>query len=441
MKVKKMNNKTNQNNYNNNQNTPKDAAEPNQLERICTAASTLIKWLVCSTLSGLLIGGIGAFFAIALGWVTSFRLEHTWILFLLPLGGLIIVALYQLAGVNKSKGTNLVISAIHSNEDVPIYVAPLIIISTLITHLFGGSAGREGAALQVGGSIGNFFARILKFDDKDTRIMIMCSMSACFAALFGTPIAAAIFSMEVISVGIMYYAALVPCVLSALIADGVARVFGVTHTLYTVGDVPVLSFLSGGKIILLGIIFAVTSIFFCIGLHKASELYNKFFSNNYVKITVAGILVIALRFIVQTPAYLGAGTDIIAASFLSSCAWYVFLLKIIFTAITLGGGYKGGEIVPALFVGATLGSFLSPIIGLPIGLCAACGMVSIFCGATNCPLTSLLMSIELFGIDTVKYCLISIAISYLLSGYYSLYHSQRIVYSKYKTMYINRSSH
>lgn len=411
------------------------------LERLQLAAKTLLKWLSCSLLTGLAVGVVGTLFSIALSYVTSFRMTHSWILFLLPLAGLIIVFIYHLAGVEKSQGTNLVINAIHSNEEVPIYVAPLIIISTIITHLFGGSAGREGAALQVGGSIGNFFGKVLKFDGKDTRIMIMCGMSACFSALFGTPLAAAVFSMEVISVGVMYYAALVPCVLSALIAEGVAKYFGIAHELYAVGEIPELSFISGSKIIILGIIFAIVSILFCMGLHKTSELYNKLFSNSYIKIFAAGLIVIALRYIFQTTDYLGAGTSVIEASFLSSCAWYVFILKIVFTAATLGGGFKGGEIVPALFVGATLGSFLAPIFGLPIGLCAACGMVSIFCGATNCPLTSLLMSVEMFGTGSIKYCLIAISISYLLSGYYSLYNSQKIVYSKYKTTYINRQSH
>ncbi|MDO5402299.1 MAG: chloride channel protein [Eubacteriales bacterium] len=429
------------NDINNNDLQHNPASDLGQLKRIHLASATLLKWLACSIICGIAVGCIGALFSIVLNCVTAFRSSHDWIIFLLPLSGLIIVLLYHWAGVEKSQGTNLVINAIHSNEEVPIYVAPLIIVSTIITHLFGGSAGREGAALQVGGSIGNFFGRLLKFDDKDTRILIMCGMSACFSALFGTPLAAAIFSMEVISVGVMYYAALVPCVLSALIADGVAGRFGLIHELYNAGDIPALSFIMGAKIVFLGIIFAVISIFFCMGLHKASDLYNRFFSNSYIKILVAGLLVIILRFLFQTTDYLGAGTGVIEESFINSCAWYVFILKIIFTAVTLGGGFKGGEIVPALFVGATLGSFLAPVFGLPIGLCAACGMVSVFCGATNCPLTSLLMSIEMFGLGSVKYCFISISISYLLSGYYSLYHSQKIVYSKYKTTYINRQSH
>ena len=411
-----------------------------QMQRLRLAVFTLLKWLPCSAIIGVLLGLVGTFFYIGLSYVTSFREANPNMLLLLPLIGLIIVFIYRVSGNAANTGTNLVITAIQSNDEVPVRVAPLMIISTLLTHLCGGSAGREGAALQVGGSIGNFIARLLHFDDKDTRIMIMCGMSACFSALFGTPIAAAIFSMEVISVGVMYYAALVPCVLSSFIAEGIARHFGITGTRFSVADIPQLSALTGGKAVILGITFAVASILLCLALHSSSKLYSRFFKNTYVRILIAGLLVIALRYIFGTTDFLGAGTGVIAKSFVESCAWYTFLLKMLFTAVTLGGGYKGGEIVPTLFIGATLGSFIAPIIGLPTGLCAACGMVSVFCGVTNCPLTSFLLAVEMFGTGSIKYCMICIALSYLLSGYYSLYNSQKIIYSKYKTTYINRQS-
>jgi H+/Cl- antiporter ClcA len=411
------------------------------LQRMKIAVFTLIKWLLCSCLSGLFIGLLGTLFSEALNNVTSIRMEHDYLLFLLPIAGLVIVWLYRRAGDAANKGTNLVITAIQSNDEVPITVAPVIIISTILTHLCGGSAGREGAALQVGGSVGNFFAKLLHFDEKDTRIMIMCGMSACFSALFGTPIAAAIFSMEVISVGVMYYAALVPCVLSALIAEGVAQYFGVSETHYIINEIPSLDFISGSKMVLLSIIFALVSIAFCLLLHKTAKFYKKYLSNPYIRIVIAGGLVIAMRYLFQTTDFLGAGASVIAASFTVRCAWYVFLLKMLFTAVTLGGGYKGGEIVPTLFVGATLGSFVAPLLQMPFGLGAACGMVSVFCGVTNCPLTSFVIAIEMFGLGGAKYFIICIALSYLLSGYYSLYNSQKIVYSKYKTEFINRNTH
>lgn len=411
------------------------------LQRARMAAYTLIKWLLCSSFLGVVIGFVGAVFYKALQYVTNLRTTYSFTLYLLPLAGIIIIFLYRLAHETNNTGTNLVISAIQSNVEVPIKVAPLIIISTLLTHLCGGSAGREGAALQVGGSLGDFFAKLFHFDDKDTRIMIMCGMSACFSALFGTPISAAIFSMEVISVGVMYYAALVPCIISALIAQGIASLFGVTPTTFAIGEACGFNISTGVRFLIMSVLFALVSIAFCYILHTSAKLYSTYIGNPYIRIVIAGIIVIVLRLLFQTTDYLGAGAPMIASSFINSCAWYVFILKMLFTAATLGGGFKGGEIVPTLFVGATLGSFLAPIFGLPVGLCAACGMVSVFCGVTNCPLTSFIISIEMFGLSSMKFVIICIAISYMLSGYYSLYNSQKIVYSKYKTEYINRRSH
>jgi H+/Cl- antiporter ClcA len=412
-----------------------------QFRRMRPATLTLVKWGICAFVCGLLLGFIGSFFYLFLNAATQFREQHPFMLLFLPCAGLLIVFIYYISGVTVNTGTDLVITAIQSEEEVPLHVAPLIIISTILTHLCGGSAGREGAALQIGGSIGNTIAKLFHFDEKDTRILIMCGMSACFSALFGTPVAAAIFSMEVISVGIMYYAALVPCVLSAFIASGVAKYTGIERPHFNIGSIPALNMITGIQFLILSVIFAFTSITFCIMLHKSAHIYQHFLKNPYAKIVLAGLLIILMRFLFSTTDYLGAGTDVIASSFVFKCAWYVFLLKMIFTAVTLGGGYKGGEIVPALFVGATLGSFLASVFGLPVGLCAACGMVSVFCGVTNCPLTALIMSVELFNSSALQYYMLCIALSYLLSGYYSLYNSQRIVYSKYKTVYINRQSH
>lgn len=411
------------------------------IQRLKLAVITLFKWLFCSVVCGCFIGSVGAVFHLLLGYVATLRTNYPFLLFGLPVAGIIIVFMYNIVHEAGNRGTNLVITAIQSNDEVPGRVAPLIIVSTLLTHLCGGSAGREGAALQVGGALGNTFAKLFKFDEKDTRIMIMCGMSACFSALFGTPIAAAVFSMEVISVGVMYYAALVPCVLAAFIAQGIASALGLESTHFVVDEIASFSFINGSKFIIMSVLFALASILLCVVLHGTSKLYTNYINNPYIRIIIAGVLVIAMRYIFGTTDYLGAGSDIIAKNFVTSCAWYVFILKMLFTAVTLGGGFKGGEIVPTLFVGATLGSFLAPIFGLPVGLCAACGMVSVFCGVTNCPLTSFILSIEMFGASTMKFTILCIALSYLLSGYYSLYNSQKIVYSKYKTEYINRRSH
>ena len=279
-----------------------------------------------------------------------------------------------------------------------------------------------------------------KYDEKDTKIAIMCGMSACFSALFGTPIAAAIFSMEVVSVGIMHYAAIVPCVIAALIASGIAKMTGLSGTSFDIGEIPALDPVLGCKMLLVAILFAFASILLCKVLHKTAHMFSTYLPGEYLRIIVSGIMIIILYLGFGTTDYLGAGTHIIEQSFVEQSIWYAFLLKMLFTAITLGGGFKGGEIVPTLFVGATLGSFLAPIFGLPIALCAACGMVSVFCGVTNCPLTSLILSIEMFGSESMTFCMLCIAVSYLLSGYFSLYHSQKITYSKYKPEYIDRNS-
>ncbi len=413
----------------------------NFLKHILSILSVFFKWLICSVASGVIIGLIGTGFHILLDLATQYRTNYSFLLFLLPIAGLFIVFMYDKAGEANNTGTNLIITAVQSDDKVPVYITPLIIISTLLTHLCGGSAGREGAALQIGGSIGIFLSKVFHFDENDSKIMIMCGMSACFSALFGTPVAAAIFSMEFISVGIMYYAALVPCVVSALTAQRIAKYFNAAQTRFTISEVPDFNLLTGGKFVLAAVIFAVVSILFCFTLHKSAKLYQKCFSNPYIRIAAAGLIVIALRYILGTTDYLGAGTPVIIQSFTTRCMWYVFLLKIIFTAATLGGGFKGGEIVPTLFIGAALGSFLSGIFGLPVGLCAACGMVSLFCGVTNCPITSLIIAIEMFDMAGMKYCILCIAVSYLLSGYYSLYNSQKIMYSKYRTEYINRHTH
>lgn len=401
-----------------------------------------IKWIVFSILSGLIIGTIGSAFYHCIGIVTDMRKEIPWLLYLLPLGGLLIVGLYQLLRDENDTGTNLVLSAIHSNEEIPLRMAPLIFLSTLITHLFGGSAGREGAALQIGGSIGGSLGKLFHFNEKDKHIMIMCGMSAAFTALFGTPMAAAIFSIEVVSVGIMHYSALVPCVISALVAKSVASYFGIVGDSFLLVNLPDFSLKNAVLTALLAVLSALVSILFCIILHQSEHLYKKFFKNRYLRVFVGGILVIGLTLLVGTRDYNGSGMDMIERCMAGEeISPYAFLLKMIFTAVTLGAGYKGGEIVPSFFIGATFGTFFGSLTGLSPALCAAVGMTSVFCGVTNCPITSLLISFELFGYEGMPFYLLSVALSYMLSGYYGLYLSQKIIYSKYKTEYINRKTH
>lgn len=401
---------------------------------------TTVKWVIFSILTGTLVGGIGTLFYFCMNLVTNTRLQHPQLLFLLPFGAVTTVALYRLLHNEKDAGTNLVLSAIHSDDEILIQTAPLIFISTLITHLVGGSAGREGAALQLGGSIGNSFGRLFRFNQKDKHIMIMCGMSAAFSALFGTPMAAAIFSMEVVSVGIMHYAALVPCVISALIAHGIASHCGILAPFYQILVLPEFTIANAIRICGLAILCGLVSMLFCVLLHQSEHLYKKFFRNPYIRALVGGCLVLVLTLLVGDQTYNGTGISIIQEAMTGDVRWESFLLKMIFTALTLGAGYKGGEIVPALFIGSTFGCLYGSLLGFSPTLCAAVGMGAVFCGVTNCPITSLFICFELFGLQGLPYFLISIAFSYLVSGYYGLYSSQKIVYSKYKSNYIDKKT-
>lgn len=404
------------------------------------AINSLWRWCLAAAVLGVALGFTGVAFHYLLDLVTQLRTTAPMMVFGLPFAGLLIMFMYEKAGGGAKEGTNRVLSAIQSGKRLPVRMAPLIFAGTILTHMFGGSSGREGAALQIGGALGNALGRIFKMDSKDKHVLIMCGMSACFSAMFGTPAAAAIFSLEVVSVGVMYYAALLPCVLSAVIARGIAKAFGVEAIRFTLTDIASIDLPSGIKLIALGAIFAAVSILFILALTYVSGALNKYFKSPYVRIFIAGWAVVGLSFACGQQ-YLGNGLNLIAMSMLENVPWFFFLLKILFTAVTLGGGFKGGEIIPSLCIGATIGSCLAPVFGMPVALVAACGMVSVFCGVTNSPVTSILLAVELFGVSSLYYCMISIAVSYLLSEYFSLYKAQKIVYSKYETTYINRETH
>jgi H+/Cl- antiporter ClcA len=399
-----------------------------------------LKWIGLAVLTGVAVGAFSTAFAWCLLNVTALRGVFPWLLFLLPAGGLVIVLLYRASGLKKDPGTNLVLSSISDKDRLPGRMSVLIFISTVITHLFGGSAGREGAALQMGGSLGHMMGKLFKMDERHKKVMIMCGMSAAFSAVFGTPMAAAVFSMEVISVGIMHYSALVPCMFSSLVASRFAAQMGIAPASFTIIDIPDLSIESSLKICLLALCCAVLSIVLCSALHTSSRLYQKFIKNQYIRIFVGGCIVIVLTLICQTGDYNGAGTEVIARAMTGETVPAAFILKIVFTAVTLGAGFKGGEIVPSFFVGATFGCLFGQILGISPSLCAAAGMAATFCGVTNCPLTTLLISFELFGFSAIPYFMIAIPVSYILSGYRGLYRDQIIVYSKYRPQFIHRLS-
>ena len=408
--------------------------------RIMRNLAVFIRWGIFSAFVGLFVGAFSTLFAFCLRQVTSFRTENPWLILCLPLAGVVIVFLYGVFRYKNDKGTNMVLSSIHAEAEVPCRMAPLIYISTIITHLFGGSAGREGAALQLGGSIGQQLGKLFRFDEKDQRIVVMCGMSAAFSAIFGTPIAASIFSMEVVSVGVMYYAALVPCVFSSLVASKFANHMGIGPNVFKIRQMPLFEVVPSLKVIGLALCCAALSVVFCMALHSLGDFYRNKLKNPYIRIIVSSLVIILLTIILQTDDYMGAGVPVIQRAIQGNVEPLAFVWKIVFTALTLEAGFKGGEIVPSFFVGATFGCLFGHIVGISPSLCAAVGMMSVFCGVTNCPITSMLIAFELFGYHGVPFFLLGISVSYLMSGYYGLYHDQTIVYSKYKTEYINRKA-
>ena len=403
-------------------------------------ALTLLKWVLFSILVGVSVGAMGAVFHMAIDRATYLRGSYDWILYLLPLTGLVIVWAYHITGMSDDKGTEYIIGAVREGRMLRIRTSFVIFFSTVLTHLTGGSAGREGAALQLGGSMSNFIGRLVRLNEKDDRIITMCGMAAGFSALFGTPLAAAIMSMEVVSVGVMYYAAIVPCLLSALIAQGIAMQMGISPTSFQVLDVPELSPLVLVQLVALGILCALVAVLFCGVMHLVPKLYDRISKGPYRRVLLGGVLIVLLSLLLGRD-YNGAGVNMIQIALDGHSRPEAFFLKMLFTALTLAAGFKGGEIVPAFFCGATFGCFYGALLGLPASFAAAAGLVSVFCGVTNCPLTSILLSYELFGGDGLPLYALCCAVSYMLSGYSSLYHAQKIVYSKLRPEYINRETH
>lgn len=399
---------------------------------------TFLKWTIIAALTGAASGFIGMAFHVSVEVVTQIRNVHGWIIYLLPAGGIVIAALYKLCNFNK--GTDAVISSIRTDDGVPALMAPLIFISTVITHLLGGSAGREGAALQIGGSIGFQIGRLLSLDEKDMHLITMCGMSGVFSALFGTPLTATFFALEVTSVGIMYYSALIPCIVSALTAYALTLFCNIEPTHFILNTVPDITVSVILQTALIAALCALLSIIFCTVMHKSEKYFKQLIKNDYIRIAAGGFVIIALTLISGCRDYNGAGMAIITDAVNGNAKAAAFLWKIVFTAITIGVGYKGGEIVPTFFIGAAFGCVIGGIIGLDAGFGAALGMVAMFCGVLNCPIASIILSIELFGSQGIILFAVTAAISYMLSGYYGLYRSQKIMYSKLRAEFINQKT-
>ena len=401
-------------------------------------AVTLLKWMVLGGVIGLVGGIIGSLFHIGVDTATQARLAHPWVLYLMPVGGLAIVGLYRLTKT-EGKGTNDIIASVHFGEQVPGLLVPVIFVSTVITHLCGGSAGREGAALQIGGGIGYQAGRLLRLGEKDLPLATLCGMSGVFAALFGTPLTATVFALEVISVGVLYYAGLVPCLTAALTGYLVSVLMGVPPTRFTV-TVPGLEVRTMLLVMVLALLCAVVSILFCRGLHGVEHLLKRTLKNPYLRVAVGAAVLIGLTLLTNGD-YNGAGMEVIGRAIAGQADPWAWVWKLLFTAITIGCGFKGGEVVPSFFVGAAFGCVAAGWLGLPAGFGAAMGLVSVFCGAVNCPLASIILSVELFGSGDLLYFAMACSISYLISGYCGLYSSQTILYSKLRAEFINVRTH
>lgn len=414
----------------------------NTMERIykrpVTIGERYIKWLILGLLTGVFVGTYSTVFAKCLAFASKFREAHPYTFLLLPIGGVGIVAAYKYTSMENDGGTDKVIESIHKDIVIPFRQAILIFAATSVTIFCGGSVGREGAALQIGASLGNTVSRALKLDNEDRKILIMTGMSAAFGALFQTPMAAAFFSMEVSSIGAMHYAALVPCIVSSLTAYSVIRHYGVMGEYFPNGAAYYLTFDFCWRVLLIAAGCALLSILFCTLMQVSDRLYKTWTKNRYVKILAGSAILIILNLLVGTSDYQGTGMEVISRALRGDADVYAFLLKILFTVITISSGFKGGEIVPSFFIGATFGCVAADFIGLPPTLGASIGMISLFCGVTNCPVASLLIAIELFGTGNLYYYLLAIATSYMLSGYLSLYHTQIILYSKSREHYIDK---
>ena len=404
--------------------------------RVWFCAKELLKWLALAMITGVPCGIIGAAFDLAVEHVTELRTEHTAILFLLPVIGLVIVAFYKAAKL-EGVSTDDMIDCVKDGKPIRFWLLPVMFISTVLTHLGGGSAGREGAAFQMGGTIGRHAGNLFNLDDRDLRTATMAGMAAFFSALFGTPLTATVFAIVVISIGVVYHVAFIPCLTASLVAYWISVELGVAPTRFSVAA-PELEKLMLLRVAVLGVGCALVSVLLCRTLHFAEHQMKKRLPNAWLRVLVGGGAVIALTYLCGTRDYNGAGMDLITAAVEQGTARpEAFLLKILFTAVTLSAGFKGGEVVPSFFVGATFGCVAGPLLGIPAGFAAALGLAAVFCGATNCPLASIFLSVELFGDGGLLYFALVCGISYMLSGYNGLYSSQTIVYSKLKAQYIN----
>lgn len=416
-------------------------------------ASYFIKWVLIASPVGALIGSAVALFLWSLDLATRTRWNHPWLLFLLPVAGIAIGLLYHLLGRSVEAGNNLIVEQIHApGGGVPTRMAPLVLIGTIVTHLFGGSAGREGTAVQMGGSIASTICRWVKLPAPDVRTLLMVGVAAGFGAVFGTPLTGAIFAIEVLALGRMSYGALVPCLIGGIMGDATTTAWGIAHTHYHLTEFAKLglaatslqiNWLLLGKVAVASVGFGLASVLFSELTHSLSRIFKWVVPSPVFRPALGGVIAILLVYVLGTRDYLGlgvttdphtpGGVSILSCFQPGGATPFSWWWKILFTAVTLGAGFKGGEVTPLFFIGAALGNTFAWLLGAPVDLFAALGFVAVFAGASNTPLACTLMAIELFGREPgllgsgfVVYAAVACFISYLLSGHSGVYLSQRI---------------
>ena len=399
-----------------------------------------LKWIFICALVGIFSGSASAFFLVALEWITQFR-EHTnWIIWLMPIGGLSIGLVYHYFGKEVVKGNNLLLEEYENpQKTIPLKMVPLVLFGTLITHLFGGSAGREGTAVQMGGAIADQFSRLSsraqsrdKLNNSDRKTLIIIGISAGFASIFGTPLAGALFALEVLYFSKITYKSIILSFLTAYVAYFTVEFWQVKHTYYYIPVIPEITLINFGWIIIVGILFGLTSMLFSRTTHFWGNLFSKTIKYPPLRPFAGGIVLAVAFYFIGTTKYIGLGIPEIVDSFSVPNASYDFLLKILFTGFTLGAGFKGGEVTPLFFVGATLGSALSLIVPLPIALLAGMGFVAVFSGATHTPIACTIMGMELFGIESGVFIGIACLVAYFSSGSVGVYHAQIVKGAKYR---------
>ena len=392
----------------------------------------LLKWLFICALIGGFSGSASAFFLVALQWVTQIREHNNWMLWFLPLGGLCIGFLYLYLGKGIEKGNNLLLEEYENpQKTIPLKMAPLVLVGTLVTHLFGGSAGREGTAVQMGGAIADQFQKLFHLSNSDRKTLLILGISSGFASVFGTPLAGAIFALEVVFFSKISFKSSVLSFLVAYIAYFTVELWQVKHKQYAISFVPEINLINVYWVLFAGILFGLTALLFSKTAHFWGRLFSKTILFPPLRPFIGGLILAVVFYFIGITKYAGLGIPIIVDSFSVPNEWYDFLLKILFTGFTLGAGFKGGEVTPLFFVGATLGSALSLLIPLPIALLAGVGFVAVFSGATHTPIACTVMGMELFGLESGLFIGIGCAVAYFFSGTVGIYHSQKVKGAKY----------